>query len=173
MVAVWLGPLWPPHSWSPSSRVDSGSVTCFTSDHQKNSFLHAMSCMLRMVSTALLLAFFRQNVSSFSYSFGILLPGIVDCFNVGRAEAGLTYSLMIFLTDASGRHYCAIDEVAFFSPISIFDKQPTPLKKRRKKRQSYCNVLKASVAKNTPRIPFIIFLWLIFSLSQDHWLQPC
>ena len=33
MVAVWLGPLWPPRSWSPSSRVDSGSVTCFTSAH--------------------------------------------------------------------------------------------------------------------------------------------
>ena len=57
-----------------------------------------------MVSTALLLAFFRQNVSSFSYSFGILLPAIADRFKVGRAEAALTSSFMTLLTLGSGGH---------------------------------------------------------------------
>ena len=105
MVAVWLGPLWPPRSWSPSSRVDSGSVTCFTSAHQKilSSMLWAacwgwsqLRCFWRL---------FRHNVASFSYSFGILLPAIADRFKVGRAEAALTSSFMTLLTLGSGGHY--------------------------------------------------------------------
>ena len=38
----------------------------------------------------------------FTYSFGLLLPRISEHFHVGRGEAALTSSIMIFLIFASG-----------------------------------------------------------------------
>ena len=115
MVAGWLGPLSPPHSWSPSSGMDSGSLLRPTSDHKKISS-PAMSILriFHKMSTALLLTFFlSENVASFRLSFGVLLPVIADHFKVGRAEAALISSFMTLLTLGSGRHICAMKSFSF------------------------------------------------------------
>ena len=152
MVAGWLGPSSPPHSWSPSSFMDSGSLPFST----KNSFFPPpraayWGCSIKSQLCCFWRFSLSQNVASFSYSFGILLPGIADRFNVGRAEAGLTYSLMIFITDGSGRHYCAMKSLSFHL-FWFFTNNPPPLQKKIKT-QSFCNV-----AKNIHCISFIIFL---------------
>ena len=40
--------------------------------------------------------------SNFRYSFGLLLPALVDHFKIGRAEVALTYSFLTLLQLGSG-----------------------------------------------------------------------
>ena len=52
-----------------------------------------------MVAASFFISFLQDG---FTYSFGLLLPRISEHFQVGRGEAALTSSIMIFLIFASG-----------------------------------------------------------------------
>ena len=143
-------------------------ILCATSDHKNNSFFPPpwaayWGCS---ISTALLLAFSLKTLHLPATPLASSCPPLPI---ISKLVAPRQRSPPQFL------NFSSLDQVGItvqwnrflFTYFDFLQTTHRPSKKKIKT-QSFCNV-----AKNIHCISFNICLWLIFSLSQDHWLQPC